>query len=286
MKEHFTFFGFKINTKKFIISAIVTLCVVLLLVGLDLLGVDISWYGVIIGGGFLLAVIIATQLAPERGIYKDFSYDIIWWVFPFAIIGARVFYVLNSLHEFDTFVDTLKIWEGGLSIFGGIFGGALAVIIFCRIKKLNVLKTMDVIAPVLILGQAIGRWGNFLNAEVYGFEITNSAWQWFPFGVNINGTWHLATFFYESVLNLAGFFVLVTLLRKNKNTGVVVSAYLFWYGTVRAVLESLRVEKYILYIPGTTVQFSSLVSIIIAVIGLGGLIYIYIKNRKIKNKGA
>lgn len=141
---------------------------------------------------------------------------------------------------------------------------------------------MDVAAPVLILGQAIGRWGNFANQEVYGFEVTNSAFQWFPFSVFIESsqTWHLATFFYESVINLVGFFVLVKLLRKTEKPGSVTFSYLIWYGVVRLILESLRVQQFVLYIPGTTLMFSSVASMVFIAVGIAGLVLIKLIERK------
>ncbi len=287
MKENISIFGFKFNTKKFIYTLIAALAIVAVLVALDISGVlSISWYGLIIGAGFILAVVLASQLARERQLYEDFSYDIIWLVFPLAIIGARLFYVLNSPHEFSGVADMLKVWEGGLSIFGGIAGGVVGVAIFSYIKKVNIVSLFDVIAPVLVLGQSIGRWGNFLNQEVYGFEVTNQVFQRFPFAVFIDATssWHLATFFYESVLNLIGFFVLTTLLRKSDKKGIVVSAYLVFYGAIRLVLESLREEEYILLIPGTSLQASSLFSVVFILAGFVGLVAIMLKDRKNNSK--
>ena len=281
MKEEFNLFGFKVKTKVFILGLLIGLAVYMFLLGVDLLGwADVSWYGVFIGTGFILAVIIASELARERGVYKDMPYDLIWLVFPFAIIGARVFYVINALDEFDGFIDMISIWKGGLSIFGGVIGGIVAVLVFAWIKKINPLKIMDIAAPVLILGQAIGRWGNFINKEVYGLEITNSAFQWFPVGVNIDGTWHLALFFYESMISLVGFFVLVYILRHSKSLGIVAFSYLTWYGVVRAGLEFLREPQYILTLPGTTLPASAITSAIMALVGIAGLVWIFVRSRQ------
>lgn len=287
MKEYFTFFGFKINTRNFILTMVIGFAALLFLIGVDILWLDISWYGLLIGLGFILAIVVASELAKERGVYKDFSYDVIWYVFPLAIIGARAFYVLNSLHEFSSFQEMIGLGENGLaglSIFGGIMGGTLGVMLFAWRKKINTVKLFDIAAPVLILGQTIGRWGNFFNQEVYGLEITNASFQWFPFAVHINNGLHsgyfLPLFFYESMLNLIGFFVLVTILRKNKQTGIVVFSYLAYYGTVRFALEFLRLKEYILYIPGTSIMASSLVSVMFIVIGIAGLLFLHIKNKK------
>ena len=286
MKDNFNLFGFKLNTRKFIITMLIAFAAVCFLIGVDILWFDVTehLYGLLIGLAFILAVIISSELTSERGLYKDLPYDVVWFVFPLAIIGARIAYVANSPSEFANFGEMIAIWEGGLSIFGGIIGGALGVFIFAWIKKLNVLSMGDIIMPVLALGQAIGRWGNFANQEVYGFEITNPALQWFPFGVEINGTWHLATFFYESMLNLAAFFVLLYILRHTKKRGIVTFTYFAWYGVVRLILESLRVQQYILFIPGTQIQFSSLLSILFIVVGVVGVLFISFKD-KIFKKG-
>ncbi|MBQ2863839.1 MAG: prolipoprotein diacylglyceryl transferase [Clostridia bacterium] len=285
MKEYFNFLGFKINTKKFMISLGVFAFVVLVLLIVDMLFLEVSWYGFLTGLAFLLAVVISSELMPERGLKKDFSYDLIWWIFPLSIIGARVAFVVNNIHLFDSFWEMCAIWNGGQSIYGGVIGGIVGLVICCLIKKQNPICAMDCVAPVLILGQAIGRWGNFINMEVYGWEITNKALQWFPFGVKVNGTWHLATFFYESVLDFAGFFLLLFLLRKTNKKGVVTLTWFAYYGFIRFFLEQLREEKYIMYIPGTNLQWSTITSIIMFSIGAIGLIAILVKSIIDKKKG-
>lgn len=268
MKDYFNFLGFKINTKKFLITVGVFAALVLILVLIDLLLFRISWYGFLMGCAFIIAVVVSAELMPCRGLKKDLPYDLIWWIFPLAIIGARIAYVINYPEQYKTFLDIIAVWEGGLSIYGGVIGGGIGLVICCLIKKVNPISAMDCVVPVLILGQAIGRWGNFFNAEVYGHEITNAALQWFPFGVKINGVWHLATFFYESVLDLAGFFILLLLVRKTKQKGLVVSSYLTYYGFIRFFLEDLRDASFIMIIPGTDIAWSKLVSIIMFGIGI------------------
>ncbi len=284
MKDYFNFLGFKINTKKFLITVGVFSALVLILVLIDLLLFRISWYGFLMGCAFIIAVVVSAELMPCRGLKKDLPYDLIWWIFPLAIIGARIAYVINYPEQYITFYDIIAVWEGGLSIYGGVIGGTLGLIICCLIKKVNPIPAMDCVAPVLILGQAIGRWGNFFNAEVYGHEITNPAMQWFPMGVKINGVWHLATFFYESVLDLLGFLLLLLLVRKTKQKGLVATSYLTFYGFIRFFLEGLRDQQFIMVIPGTDIAWSKLVSIITFALGIIGLItclIIYlVKKRK------
>ena len=203
MKTEFTIFGFKFNIRKTLITLAIACVLFIVLLILDMYVTDISWYGVIIGCGFLVALFVAMQLAKNRGLEPDFVFDLILWIFPLSIVGARVYYVLNDLDSFETFGEMIAVWNGGMAIYGGIIGGVIGLVICCLIKKKNIIASMDMAAPALILAQSIGRWGNFINQEVYGFQVTNKAWQWFPFAVHIteNGLdqWHLATFFYESI---------------------------------------------------------------------------------------
>lgn len=286
MKD-FKFFGFKINTKNFLIAIGLYALLIGVLLIIHNFWFDVSWYGVIIGTGFLVAIIIACELMKERDLKKDFPFDLIWWIFPLAIIGARLYYVIFTPEYNWTFLEILNIRSGGLAIYGGIIGGAIGLIICCLIKKQNILKTIDVAAPCLILGQAIGRWGNFINQEAYGYEITNPNLQWFPIGVYIENQsgWYLATFFYESMWNLIGFFLLVILLRKCKATGVCLGGYLTYYGLGRVWIEGLRTDS--LYIANTSIRVSQLLSLVLIFVGVLILIFsiiYYNKNHKNLNK--
>jgi len=168
-----------------------------------------------------------------------------------------------------------------MSIYGGIIGGAVGVLVFCLIHKKNFLDVADVAVVSLILGQAIGRWGNFFNQEVYGRIITDPSWQWFPFGVLLdNGEWHYALFFYEFLLNLAIFVLLLYILKKVKTKGYVMSAYLVAYGTIRFILEPLRVETYNLMLFG--LKLSSLISIIAIIAGIVSFVLIYTITKRRK----
>lgn len=277
-------FGFKFKIKNLLLTLIISCFVAVVLVLLDLYVINISWYGVIIGTGFLIALVCAIQLCQYRGLPNDYPYDLILWIFPLSIVFARAYYVICSPDEFANFGEMIAVWNGGIAIYGGIIGGIIAICICCAIKKQNIISTFDVAAPCLIIAQSIGRWGNFINQEVYGLEVKNKAMQWFPFAVHItaNGqdSWHLATFFYESILTCAGFFLLVAILRKCKIKGVVASTYLVYYGVVRYLLEGLRESEYILNIPGTKLAVSKAVSLVIIVVGVVWLTCLLIKNRK------
>ena len=157
---------------------------------------------------------------------------------PFGIIGGRLYYVAFQwpLYARNP-ISILYIWEGGLAIYGAIIGGALGVWLLCRRRKVPFIRVLDLVAPELILSQGIGRWGNFFNQEAYGYAIEDPAWQFFPVAVKIGSVWHMATFFYESVWDVGGFFLLWSLRKKTRREGDLFLLYLLWYGAGRAVIE-------------------------------------------------
>lgn len=248
---------------------------------------EVRFYGILMALAMAVGVILACYNAKAKGMKSDDILIAACYILPLAVIGARMFSFFSERAKYDSFWQIFNLKTGGMSIYGGIIGGAVAILIFCLIHKKNFLKFADVIVPSLILGQAIGRWGNFFNQEVYGFEVTDPAWQWFPFAVFIDdtGTWHLATFFYEFIFNLVTFLVLMLLLRKFKvkKDGVVMATYLTMYGTVRACLEPLRMNEYILYMG--KMKLSLFMSIVIVAIGVGYFVYLIIDRIIKKKKG-
>ena len=175
-------------------------------------GFEIKFYGIIIAFAMLIAIFMVRRLCIKRDIDPDEIYTLALCVIPLAIVGARLYYCIFSEDSY-TFIELFKIREGGLAIYGGVIGGILGIVLYCAIKKnfKLIVVLFDVIVPALIFAQALGRWGNFFNQEAYGEVITNSKFQWFPFGVFIEetGNWHLATFFYESIWNLIGTVILL-----------------------------------------------------------------------------
>ena len=246
----------------------------------------ISWYGVIIAFAMIVAIFLCVPNCKKRDLKIDNIVSLALWVIPFAIIGARLYYVIFYTHDY-TFVEALRIWDGGMAIYGGVIAGAIVVVVWCLIKKKDISKTMDVIAPSVLLAQAIGRIGCYFSSCCYGIEVTNEKLMWFPLSTQIDGVWHLSTFFYESLWNLVGFAILMILLYFIKQRGVVVSGYLIWYGIGRAWIEGLRGDS--LYLWGTGIRVSQLLSILIVVGGLVWLgIIIYkdiIKKKYHINKG-
>ncbi len=246
--------------------------------GFTIFGLNVKFYGITMATAMLVGIILACKNAKLRGLKSDDIFALALYVLPLAVIGARLMFVLGADHPY-TFVEILKIWEGGMSIYGGILGGAVGVAIFCLVHKKNFLDVGDVACISLILGQAIGRWGNFFNQEVYGHLVTDPAWQWFPFAVLLdNGEWHYALFFYEFLINLAIFAVLMVLIRKIKTKGYITGIYLISYGSIRFLLEPLRESAYNLMIFG--LKLSSITSVISILAGIAILVFVYTKQKR------
>lgn len=274
--------GYEVDLQKLFIYSVLYIAVIAILLVADRLWLDVSWYGVLVGSGFIIGLGLFTITSKIRNIDSEFPFSLILWVFPFAIVGARLYYILFRLENYKTFYDWIAVWNGGLAIYGGVIAGIIAVAIACAVHKQNFWNTIDTLAPCLILGQAIGRWGNFINQEAYGFEITNKAWQFFPFAVYIEdiGEWHLATFFIESMWCLIGCIVLLIILSKTKSKGITLCSYGIIYGFERMIVEGFRTDSLWLNIFGWEVRVSQLLSGIIFVVSIIALITIIILNRK------
>ena len=209
----------------------------------------VRWYGIFITAAILIGYVVTCLNARKRGISVDFLLELFLWVVPIAILFARLSYVLFhpkdfTVHSWADFVNIFAIWEGGISILGAIPGGALGVFLACKRNKVPVSYVLDVIAPGLVLGQALGRWGNWANQELYGKPITDPAWQVFPIAVFIDAEngWFQATFFYEMVLNLIGFAILMCVFHKSRRNLMTFMTYLCWYMVVRAIMEVFRAD--------------------------------------------
>ena len=234
----------------------------------------VHYYGVIMAAAMLIGIFLTCALSKKREVKQEHIFDLALLVLPLAILGARVYYCIFSEQSY-TFAQFWQINKGGLAIYGGVIGGFVGVIIFCLIRKKNILAVCDLVVPALILGQAIGRWGNFINQEAYGYAVNNPAWQWFPFAVNIGGSWHLATFFYESMWNLLCFGVLLTIILKTKKVGLPTAFYLMLYGLGRVFIEGLRTDS--LY--WGSLRVSQVLSGTLILVGICILIVVLVKNR-------
>ncbi len=240
-------------------------------------GFNIAWYGIIIAVGVVFGVFVSSKEANRRGYKNELVFDFLFIALPLAIICARIYYVSTSWdHYSGDFYEIIAIWHGGLAIYGGVIGGVIAALIFSKWRKFPVLRLLDIGALGLILGQAIGRWGNFMNQEAYGNLITNPSLQFLPYGVYIQhlGEWHQATFFYESIWDWGVFVLLMYYRKEAKYDGSVISMYFISYGIGRVFIEGLRADS--LYIGAFRV--SQVLSIVFIICGL---IYLLVR-RKIK----
>ncbi|MGI6686887.1 MAG: prolipoprotein diacylglyceryl transferase [Christensenellales bacterium] len=207
---------------------------------------QVNLYGLMIALGVAAAIFYITRQEQAQGLPKDTGVDMALYAVPLAVAASRLYYVAFTWDSYkDDLTRILRVWEGGLAIYGAIIGGAIGVWLLSRRKKLPFWALADLVAPGLILGQAIGRWGNFFNGEAYGYQVTDPALQFFPVAVFVDGAWHMATFFYESVWNLMGY-VFLHLNRKRflkSGRGVMFAWYLIWYGLGRAVIEGWRTDS-------------------------------------------
>lgn len=231
---------------------------------------EIYWYALIILTGFLAGLALAAFGCEKRGIKKDHVWDIALIGIIAGIIGARIYYVLFSPSEFkDNILGIFKIWEGGLAIYGGIIGAIIAMAIYCKKQKINFLNALDVCCIGLLLGQSIGRWGNFTNCEVFG-RATEAIT-----GMSLNGHPPVhPLFFYESMWSLLGVILLLIFRSKKKKNGQVFCGYLLWYASGRLVLEGMRDTGYILYIIPNVLGISQFFSAFLIVASITGFIFI------------
>ena len=234
---------------------------------------SVAYYGLIITVGIVLAALYVIWRAKHKGISADTILDMALLVVPMGVVGARLYYVLTSLDRFHSLGEVLDIRSGGLAIYGGIIGGALAVIIMAKVKKINFFLLADMITPAVLIGQILGRWGNFFNAEAYGGP-TELPWR---MGLYKGGEWIFVhpTFLYESLWNLLGFILINWFYgfradkTHKKYDGQIFLMVFAWYGLGRAFIEGLRTDS--LYVG--PFRISQLLGILFFVVGAGLLLY-------------
>ena len=246
-------------------------------VAFNVLGKDIYWYGIIIAAGFLLAVIYAMRRAPSFGLTEDNILDMLFVAVPLAIVCARLYYCIFYWDLYrDNPIAILYVWEGGLAIYGGVIGAVIGVAIFCRVKKLPIGPLLDVGSLGLLIGQMIGRWGNFMNREAHG-AITDGFFKMGIADAAGNVTYYQPTFLYESVWNLVGFVALHFYSRRRKFDGEVFLLYLAWYGLGRAWIEGLRTDS--LYLFNTGIRVSQLLAALSCVAAIAVLVYVRVVRK-------
>ena len=200
-------------------------------------------YGLVIAAGLILAVTYAMRRSKQFGIREDDILDGVLWIAPVAIVCARLYYVIFEWESYAANpISALYIWEGGLAIYGAVIGAAVCVVLYCRLRKIRMSAALDLVSLGFLIGQSIGRWGNFFNREAFGAE-TTALWRMGLLNSAGQVIYVHPTFLYESLWNLCGFVILHTASRRRKYDGQIALGYLFWYGLGRAMIEGLRADS-------------------------------------------
>jgi len=234
-------------------------------VAFTIFNVDVMWYGILIASGVIIGTLLALRESRRIGFRDEDLIDLLIIAIPSAIVGARLYYVIFQFEYYkDNITQIFNIRGGGLAIHGGIIAAVIVGIIYCKIRKVNFWQLADIVAPSLILGQAIGRWGNFINQEAYG-RATNLPW-----GIIVNGEKVHPTFLYESLWNVVVFFFLVWYRRKSgRKDGEVFILYGILYSVGRFFIEGLRTDSLMI----GELRVAQFISIIIIVLLLGIMIF-------------
>ncbi len=212
--------------------------------GFSIGSLSIRFYGLLIALGLILAVVYAIKRRKQFGFTEDSIMDGVLWIVPVSVICARIYYCAFSWADYkDNLVSLLYIWEGGIAIYGAVIGAGLGVIVYCLIRKLNLPALLDLVSLGFLIGQAIGRWGNFFNREAFG-AATDSFLKMGLLNTLTGATEYVhPTFLYESLWNIAGFVLLHFLSKKRQYDGQIALGYVAWYGLGRTFIEGLRQDS-------------------------------------------
>ena len=236
--------------------------------------VSVRWYGLIMAAAFSIGIYLAYKRAKSVGIDPEHIINMVLFIIPSAIIGARIYYVVFEWHRYaDNPWSVFYVWHGGLAIHGGLIGGVLAAYIYIRVKKLKASQIADICAPSVVLGEAIGRWGNFINQEAHGGPVSEEFISKFPQFIAdqmyISGQYYHPTFLYQSVWNLCVFVFLCIYWRKKKFDGEIALWYLSLYSLGRFFIEDMRMDSLML----GGFQVAQVVSVVLIIVSLSIIIY-------------
>ena len=227
-------------------------------------------YGVIIAFGMLLAVAYGLKRSRQFGLKQDDILDGVLGIVPFAILCARAYYCIFAWKEYaDNPIEVLYIWQGGLAIYGGVIGAAIGVVVFCKLKKVSLGAVLDVVALGFLIGQSIGRWGNFFNREAFGAATDSFLRMGLMNPITETWEYYHPTFLYESLWNAVGFVALHFLSKKRQYDGQIALGYVAWYGLGRAMIEGLRTDS--LY--WGSFRVSQVLAAVSCVVALGVMIW-------------
>lgn len=241
--------------------------------------IEVHWYGLFIASAVIIAVTLAVREGKRRGVDPDDIYDMILWALPVAIIAARTYYVAFEWPYYSQHLgEIIRIWDGGIAIYGSLIGAGLVVYFFCRSRFIPVWLMLDIAAPAVIMAQGIGRWGNFMNQEAFG-QITSLSFlqglhlpHWLISQMLIDGAYRQPTFLYESTWDILGFIVLMTLRHRKDlfKQGEVFLSYVIWYSFGRFFIEGMRTDSLMLF---NTIRVSQLLSVVLFVGAIAIIVY-------------
>ncbi|AXH99878.1 prolipoprotein diacylglyceryl transferase [Sporosarcina sp. PTS2304] len=240
--------------------------------------IEVRWYGILIALGIILGFLVVQREMLKRGMHPDFLTDMLIWAIPISIISARIYYVIFT---WDFYKDhpgqIIQIWNGGIAIHGALIGAVITAVIFCKKRGVSFWKVADITAPGLLIGQIIGRWGNFMNQEAHGGPVSEAFKEqtiipdWIMNQMTIDGITYHPTFLYESLWNVVGLILILVIRRAVKmKRGEIFLFYVIWYSIGRFFIEGMRTDS--LYVIGS-LRAAQLVSVTGVVIGIVILIY-------------
>ncbi|MDN4493138.1 prolipoprotein diacylglyceryl transferase [Ureibacillus aquaedulcis] len=248
-------------------------------VAFSLGSIEVRWYGILIASGIVLAYFVGQREAVKRGLPEDFLADLLIWAIPISILCARIYYVSMKWDYYGANPEKIiQIWNGGIAIHGALIGAVITAYIFCKKKGISFLKVADILAPSLLIGQIIGRWGNFMNQEAYGGPVSREFlenlmipnWIIEQMYVQDLGTYVHPTFLYESMWNVVGLIILLILRKVNLHRGEIFFGYMIWYSIGRFYIEGMRTDS--LYLIGE-LRSAQVVSILAIILGIAFIVY-------------
>ena len=249
--------------------------------------IEVRWYGILIASGIVLAYFVAQTEARKRGLAEDFFADLLIWAIPISIISARIYYVAMKWDFYGANPGKIiQIWNGGIAIHGALIGAVITAFIFSHKKGVSFLKVADIAAPSILIGQIIGRWGNFMNQEAFGGPVSREFlenlmlpnWIIEQMFIEELGTYVHPTFLYESLWNIVGLILLLSLRKVNLQRGEIFFSYMIWYSIGRFFIEGMRTDS--LYLIGE-LRSAQVVSILAIVIAIVAIVYRRLKVRPV-----
>lgn len=251
--------------------------------------ISVAWYGILIATGIVLAFIVVQREMVKRGMHPDFLTDLLIWAVPISILSARIYYVTFTWDYYkDNLGAIIQIWNGGIAIHGALIGAFITTYVFTKKRGVSFWKVVDIAAAGLLIGQIIGRWGNFINQEAHGGPVSEAFLantiipDWIMNNMTIKGVTYHPTFLYESMWNIVGLIILLLLRKVALKRGEMFIFYLVWYSVGRFFIEGMRTDS--LYVIGE-LRAAQLVSIITIVVGISIFIFRrYIKKIEVTYK--